>query len=164
MCVLASVHGLQLTKLFNIFCSRWDIFLKLFWDIPRIFLDYLQIILNFLYVCQSVSCLIFLLKLGQYRYISCTGWVISLKLFGNIPGNFLVNFQIIPNFFYVCQLVSWLTSLLKLGWYRDISGSWWDIILNFLETFSGYFWTISKLFWIFCMCISLLDGLFSYQN
>ena len=59
------------------------------------------------------------------------------------------------NFLYVCQSVSWLTSLLKLSYYGDISSSEWDIFLKFLETFPGYFWTISKIFCIFCMSVSL---------
>ena len=33
---------------------------------------------------------------------------------------------------YVCQSVGWLTSLLKLDRYRDISSSGWDIFLIFL--------------------------------
>ena len=40
-------------------------------------------------------------------------------------------FQIILKFLYVCKSVSWLTSLLKLYKYRDISSSGWDIFLNF---------------------------------
>ena len=97
-----------------------------FWnfiDIPRIYLDYFQIILNFLYVCQSVSWLTFLLKLGQYRHISGPEWDICLKIFGDIPGRFLHYSQIIMNFLYVCQSVSWLTPLLKFGQYRHIVGT-----------------------------------------
>ena len=52
--VCVSVCG-QLTKLFNIFGSAWDIFLKFFGDIPGMFVHKFQIISNFLYVCQSVS-------------------------------------------------------------------------------------------------------------
>ena len=35
---------------------------------------------------------------------------------------------------------------------------------NFLETFPGYIWTMSKLCWFFCMSVSLLVGLLSYWN
>ena len=106
---------LKLDKYRDISSSGWDTFLKFFWDIPRIFLDYLQIILNFSYVSQYVSWLTFSLKLGQYRYMSCTGWDIFLKIFGGFPGINLQLIQIILNFLYVCQSVSWLTFLLKLG-------------------------------------------------
>ena len=33
---------------------------------------------------------------------------------------------------------------------------------NFLETFPGCFWTFSKLFWIFCMSVSLVVGILPY--
>ena len=104
----------QLTKLFNIFASGWHISLNFFGDISRMFLHYFQITPNFLYVCQSVSWLNFLLKLDKYRDISSSVWDIFLKFFGGIPGMFLHLFQIILNFMYVCQSVSLLTSLLKL--------------------------------------------------
>ena len=53
--------------------SEWDIFLKSFGDIPGMFLDYFWIILNFLYVCRSVSWLSSLLNLDKYRDISWSG-------------------------------------------------------------------------------------------
>ena len=40
-------------------------------------------------------------------------------------------FNIVVNFLYVCQSVSWFTSLLKLFKYRDISSSGRDIFLKF---------------------------------
>ena len=86
---------------------------------------------NYLYVSQSVGWLTSLLKLDKSRDISCSGWDIVLKFFGDIPGMFIHYFQIIINFVYVCQSVSWLTSLLKLDKYRDISCSWWYIFLIF---------------------------------
>ena len=46
-------------------------------------------------------------------------------------------FQIILNFMYVCQSVSWLTSLLKLYKYRDISSSGRDIFLKFSGDIPG---------------------------
>ena len=110
--------------------SGWDIFLKFFGGFPGINLQLIQIILNFLCVCQSVSWLTCLLKLDKNRDISSSGWVISLKFFGGIPGMFVHLFQIILNFMYICQSVSWLTSLLQLHKYRDISTSEWDMFLK----------------------------------
>ena len=46
----------------NIYSSGWDIFLKSFGDICGIFVDFFWIIPNFLYVCQSVSWLTYLLN------------------------------------------------------------------------------------------------------
>ena len=73
----------------DISSSGWDKFLTLFGDIPGIFLDYFQIILNFLYVCQSVSQLTLLRKLCQYKDISSSGWGIFLKLFETFLWYFL---------------------------------------------------------------------------
>ena len=39
-------------------------------------------------------------------------------------------FQMINNFLFVCQSVSWLTLLLKSDKYRDISSSRWDMFLK----------------------------------
>ena len=129
VCVCACVC-VQLTKLLNIFGSGWDISLKSFGDIPTIFVHYcqiivhyFQIILKFLYVCLSVHWLTSLLKLDKYRDISCSWWYIFLNFFGGISGIFLHYFQIISNFLYVCQSISWPTSLLILGQYREISCS-----------------------------------------
>ena len=112
--------------------SGWDIFLKFLGDILRTLIHYFQIILNFLYVCQSVSWLTSLLKLHKSSDISSSGWDIFLKFFGDISGMFQHWFWILPNFLYVNLSVSWLTSLLKLHKYRDISGSGWDIFLIFV--------------------------------
>ena len=92
---------------------------------------------KFLYVCQSVSWLTYSLKWDQYRHISCRWWDIFLKIFGDIPWMFLHHFSKITNCLYVCQSVSWLTSLLKLDKCRDISCSGWDILLNFLGDIPG---------------------------
>ena len=48
--------------------------------------------------------------------------------------------------------------------YKDISSSGLDIFLNFLETFMGCWYTISKLFWISCTSVSLYVGLLPYWN
>ena len=49
-----------------------------------------------------------------------------------------------PNCLYVCQSVSWLTSLLKLHKYSNISTSGRDMFLKFLEAFLGCLYTFSK--------------------
>ena len=73
-----------------------------------------HIILNFLYVRQSVSWSFSSLKLDKYRDISSSGSDIFLQFFGDISSMLTCQFQIIQNFLYVCQSVSWLFSLLKL--------------------------------------------------
>ena len=114
------------------------------------------IITNFLYVCQYVSWLAFLLKLDKYRDISCSG---------DIPEMFVIFFQILKKFLYVCQSVSWLTSLLKLDKYRDISCSWWNIFLNFFghipEMFVHLFWILRNFLYV-CQSISWLTCLLKY--
>ena len=94
---------------------------------------------NYLYVCQSVSWITSLLKLDKSRDISCSGWDVVLIFFGDIPGMFIHYFQIIINFVYVCQSLSWLTSILKLDKYRDIFSSGRDIFRNFFRGISGVF-------------------------
>ena len=117
----------QLTKLFNIFGSGWHIFLKSFGDIPRMFVNYFQIILKFLYVCLSVHWLTSLLKLDKYRDISCSWWYLFLKIFGDISGLSVHQFKIYSNFLYVCQSFIWLTSLLKLCQDRYMSWSCFSV-------------------------------------
>ena len=155
---------LKLDKCLDIYSSGWDISLKFFGDIPGMLVHYFQIILNFLYVSQSVCLLTFILKLYKCRDIYSSGWDIFLKFFGDIPGMLVHQFQIIPNFLYVCQSVSWLTHLLKLDKYKDISSSGWDLIVNFLGDIPMIFLDYFKLLQIFCMSVSLLVGLLSYWN
>ena len=138
VCSLAT-SLLKLCKYRDIFSSGWDIFLKFFWHITGMLVHLFQIILNFLYVCQYVSWLTSLLKLDKLRDIFSSGWDIFLKFFVDIPKIFLDYFQMIQNFLYVCQSSSWLTSLLKLGSYRDISSSVGDISLKFFGGFPGMF-------------------------
>ena len=64
---------------------------------------------------------------------------IFLKLIEDIPELFVHYFQMFTNFLYVCQSVNWLTSFLKLGRYRDISCSGWDILLKFFRDILGMF-------------------------
>ena len=56
---------LKLSKYRDISSSGGDIFLIFSGDIPRIFLDYVKIISNFLYFCQSVCLLTSLPKLDK---------------------------------------------------------------------------------------------------
>ena len=135
---------LKLDKSRDISCSGWDIVLKFFGDIPGMFIHYFQIIINFVYVCQSLSWLTSILKLDKYRDISCSWWYIFLKFFGHIPDMFVHLFWNLQNFLYVCQSISLLTYLLKLDQYRGISSSRWYIFQKFGGTFLGYFYTISK--------------------
>ena len=108
---------LKLDKLRDIFSSGWDIFLEFFEDIPETLVHWFQIILNFLYVCQSGSWHTSFMKSNEFRNISSSGWDIFLKFFGDIPGMLVHLFQIILIFLYVCQSVIWLTFLLKLHKY-----------------------------------------------
>ena len=154
---------LKLDNYRDISGSEWDIFLKFFWDIPGMFLHYFQIITNSLFVCQSFSLLTSLLKLDKYRDISGLEWDIFLKFFGDIPEMFVHHFQIILNFLYVCQSVSWCTSLLKLDKCRDISSSGWVIFINFFVNI----WDVGTLVGNeseFCMAVSLLVGILPYWN
>ena len=143
---------LKFNKYRDILVSGWYIFLISFGDIPRMFVHKLKIFLNFLYVCQSVSWFTFLLKFNKYRDISCSGWDICLKFFGDILEMFVHFFQI--NFLYVCKSISWLTYLLILSQYRDISCSGWDIFLKFLETFLRCFYTNHRKIQFF-VCLSV---------
>ena len=137
---------LKLDKCRNISCSRQDIFMKIFGDILRMFLHYFQRLTKFLYVCQSVSWLTSLLKLDKCRDISNSWWDISLIFFGDIPGMLVHYFQMILNFLYVCRSVSWLTFLLKLDKYRDISSSVWDIFLKFFGGIPGMFLHLHQIY------------------
>ena len=109
---------LKLHKYWDISSSGWDIFLKFFGDISGLLVGQFQLIMSSLYVSQSVNWLTSLLKLDKYGDISCSGWDIFLNFFWDIPEMCVHYFQIVTNFVYVCQYVSWLTFLLKLGQYR----------------------------------------------
>ena len=72
--------------------------------------------------------------------------------------------QIFLNFWHICQSFSWLTSLLKLDKYRDISSSGWDNFLIFLDIFLGCWYTCYKWFWFSYMTVSLFVCLLPYQT
>ena len=86
-----------------------------------------QIVLNFLYVCQSVIWLTFLLKLHKYWDISSSGWDIFLKFFGDIPGMLVHLFKIILNF---CMSLSLLFSSLSYWNYTNIGICPWADRVN----------------------------------
>ena len=79
------------------------------------------------------------------------------------PGIFLHYFQIITNFMYVCHSFSWLTSLLKLCYYRDISCCGRVIFLIFLETFLGCFLHYYQIIMNSWMSVRPLVGIFLYR-
>ena len=66
--------------------SGWHILLNFFADIPGMLIHYLLTILNFFFVCQSVSLLTSQLKLDKYRNICSSGWDIFLNIFGYISA------------------------------------------------------------------------------
>ena len=151
-----------LGKYRDISYSWRDIFLIFFGDILGMFVHFFQIFTNFLYVCQSISWLTSIMKLGQYRDISCSGWDIFLKLYGDIPRIFLHYFQISSYFLLVCQSVSWLTSVQKLGQYRDISCSGWYIFLKLFGDIPGMFvhhFQINSTFLYVCQSVSCLASI-----
>ena len=76
---------LKLDKYKDIYCSGWNISLDFFGDIPGMLVHLFQIILNFLYVCQSVIWLTSLLKLDKYRDFSSSRWDIFLKFVWGSP-------------------------------------------------------------------------------
>ena len=65
----------------------------------------------------------------------------TLKLCRRHPWTQSLRFRENQNLLYVCQSVSWLTSLLKLDKYGDISYSWRDMLLIFLKTFLRWLFT-----------------------
>ena len=61
-----------------------------------------------MFFCQTVRWLTSSLKLGQYKYIACSGRVLFLKFFVHIPGMFSLS----PNNLISFMSVRWLTYLL----------------------------------------------------
>ena len=126
---------LNLWKCRDIICSGWDIFLK-FFETSLWWLSTISELFGIF--CMSVSLVSWptlLLKLCSYRDISTSVWDTFLKFFGGFPWMFVYNVQIIWNFLHVCQSVSWLTPLLKLGQYR--------YLLYWIRFLFKIFWTLS---------------------
>ena len=127
-------------------------------------LHYFQMNKKCLYICQSVSLLTSLMKWNKCMDISCFGWHICVKFFKTFRRFLVHYFQIVINFLFVCQSVSWLKSLLKLGQYRDISYPGWYIFWKFWDTFLGCFHIISNWTQISYISVSPLVGLFPYYD
>ena len=136
------------------------IFWRHSWDIGT--MD--QIILNFLYVCQSGNWHTSPMKSDNLRNISSSVWYIFLNFYGHIPGMLVHMFQIILIFLNVCQSGSWLTSLMKSDKFRDISRSGWDIFLNVYGHIPGMLVLMFKIIQIFCMSVSLIVAIPPYWN
>ena len=138
-----------------------EISFKTFWDIPWILVHCFQIIVNFLYVCQSGNWLTSLLILDKYRDISSSGWDNFLKLFETFPGWWYTSSKYMLIFLMSYQSVSCLTSLLKLDIKGDISSSWWNIFLKIFwhipRIFLDYLQIISNFFYV-CHCVSWLTS------
>ena len=86
-----------------------EIFWRHPWDAGTLFPNNSEFL-----VCLTVCWFAYFLTKLRQREMSSTVCYIDLKLFGGFLGMFLHYIQIILNFFYVCQSVIWLTSLLKL--------------------------------------------------
>ena len=91
----------------------------------------------------------------------CQYWCWASEIWYVASLDTIIRIQEEENFLYVCQSVSWLTFLLKLDIYRDISSSWWEIFLIW-ETFLGFCYNSSNFFWISGLAISLFVGLLPY--
>ena len=105
------------------------------WDVLTLFPNKCK-----MFVCLSVWLLPYLLidikQMKRYllfwkRYLP--------EIFWDISWMFAHYFKIITNFLFVCQSVSWLTSLLKLDQNRDISCPGWDVFLKIWDIY-GMFW------------------------
>ena len=118
-----------------------------------------QIILNFLYVCQSVSWLTLLLKLNKYqairrKYLSEYFWRYSQNIGTLVPINykFLVCLS-------VCQLAYFITEI------RQIQGYIQFCMRYLSENFLRHFWDVCTLvpnnlnFLYVCRSVSWLSSL-----
>ena len=95
------------------------------------------------FVCLSLCFLAhFFPEITQILDISWSGWYIFLIF--KIHSFDVHLFKLFLSFLYVCQSVSWLTLLLKLDKYRDISSSGWDIFRKFVWAFLECMYTRSK--------------------
>ena len=96
------------------------------------FVHFFQIVTKFLYVCQYVSWLTFLLKLDKYKDISCSGWDIFLNLFVEIPGMFIHYFQIVSN--------SCMSDRLLVGFFLTEIRLIYVYLLFWMRYLSEYVW------------------------
>ena len=100
VCLSVCLFAYFLTKIRQRYISwyGWHIFLEFFGDISEMFLHWFQVIMIFLYVCQSGSWHTSLMKSDKFRNISSSVWYIFLNFYGHIPGMSVHLFQIILNF------------------------------------------------------------------
>ena len=119
---------------------------KFFWDIPGIFVHKFQLTLNFLFVCQSVSWLIFLFETFLSLFDTCLGCVYTISKWLRIS----------------CFSVSLLFSLILYWNHTNIDNFrlGWDIFLKFLGDTLGTLIHYFQIILIFCMSVSLLVGYF----
>ena len=116
--------------------------------------------MNFLYVCQSVSWLSFLLKLCQYKDSSSSGTDIFLNIFRHIPWIVPESLKMIPKSFIHLSVCFFLTSLLKL--IQGLLQFWMRFLSQHFVGISGMFLQSIKIIMIFlyvCQSVSWLDSL-----
>ena len=113
-----------------------------------------KIILNFLYVCQSVSWLTFLLKLDKYRDISSFGLFIFLNFFEGIPLMFVHLSQIILNSvcLSVCLLAYFLTEIIQIQQYIQF---WMRHLFEIFQRHSCDVGTLAKYNSEYLACLSV---------
>ena len=115
--------------------------------------------------CISVSLLIALFPYWNKTNIWISTVLNEISFWNFWRHSWDVGTQISNNYDFFCvhKYISRLTFLLKLGQYRDISSSGWEI---FLKNFWRLSWNICILdrnnLEFFCMSVSLLVGLFPY--
>ena len=115
--------------------------------------------------CMSVSSLVSLLPYWNYTTIGIYPDLDEIS-FWNLLETFMGFYTLVPNisnFLYVCQSVSWLTSLLILDKEGGISNSGWG---NFLKSFWRYSWYVSTLVqnnseFLVCLSVCQLAYLFT---
>ena len=109
--------------------------------------------MNFLYVCQSVSWLSFLLKLCQYKDSSSSGTDIFLNIFRHIPWIVPESLKMIPKSFIhlsVCFLAYFLIEI--------NTGTSPVLVEISFSTFWRHFWnvfTINQNHYDFLVCLSV---------
>ena len=108
VCLSVCLFAYFLTKIRqgDMSISGWDIFLKLFGDVPEMLVHCFKIVLIFLYVCLSGSWHSSLMKSNKFMDIFSSGWDAFLNFHGHIPGILVHLFQIILisnlKFKYLC--------------------------------------------------------------
>ena len=107
---------------------------------------------------MPLNLLVGLLPYWNYTNIGISPFLDAISFWNFLEAFLGCLYTCSKQFWISCLSISWLTSLLKLYKYRDISSSGWFIFLIFFDTFLGYFCTISKIFCISCVSVSLSLG------